>query len=42
MRYRTTIAGQGFAFDDLRQVMAAASPAPDQRQPLLRAVGQLQ
>lgn len=27
MRYRTTIAGQGFSFDDLRQVMAAASPA---------------
>src|ERR1700760_1415994 len=27
MRYRTTIAGQSFAFDDLRQVMALASPA---------------
>ena len=27
MRYRTTIAGQVFAFDDLKQVMAAASPA---------------
>ncbi|ATA54228.1 ethanolamine ammonia lyase large subunit [Variovorax boronicumulans] len=27
MRYRTTIAGQGFAFDDLRQVLACASPA---------------
>jgi ethanolamine ammonia-lyase large subunit len=27
MLYRTTIAGQVFAFDDLRQVMAAASPA---------------
>ncbi len=27
MRYRTTIAGQVFAFDDLRQVMACASPA---------------
>ena len=27
MRYRTTIAGQVFAFDDLRQVMAFASPA---------------
>ncbi len=27
MRYRTTIAGQVFAFDDLRQVMAVASPA---------------
>lgn len=26
MRYRTTIAGQGFAFDDLRQVLACASP----------------
>ncbi|QNP59160.1 ethanolamine ammonia-lyase subunit EutB [Paenacidovorax monticola] len=26
MRYRTTIAGQVFAFDDLRQVMACASP----------------
>ena len=27
MRYRTTIAGQVFAFDDLKQVMAVASPA---------------
>jgi ethanolamine ammonia-lyase large subunit len=27
MRYRTTIAGQVFDFDDLRQVMAFASPA---------------
>ena len=27
MRYRTTIAGQVFEFDDLRQVMAVASPA---------------
>ena len=27
MRYRTTIDGQVFAFDDLRQVMACASPA---------------
>jgi len=27
MRYRTTIAGQGFTFDDLRQVLACASPA---------------
>lgn len=27
MRYRTTLAGQVFAFDDLRQVMACASPA---------------
>ncbi|KQP15025.1 ethanolamine ammonia-lyase subunit EutB [Pseudorhodoferax sp. Leaf267] len=27
MRYRTTIATQVFAFDDLRQVMACASPA---------------
>ena len=27
MRYRTTIASQVFAFDDLRQVMAMASPA---------------
>ena len=27
MRYRTTIAGQVFAFDDLKQVMAIASPA---------------
>ncbi|KQP37054.1 ethanolamine ammonia-lyase subunit EutB [Pseudorhodoferax sp. Leaf274] len=27
MRYRTTIAHQVFAFDDLRQVMACASPA---------------
>jgi ethanolamine ammonia-lyase large subunit len=27
MLYRTTIAGQVFAFDDLRQVMAVASPA---------------
>jgi ethanolamine ammonia-lyase large subunit len=26
MRYHTTIASQGFAFDDLRQVMAMASP----------------
>jgi ethanolamine ammonia-lyase large subunit len=27
MRYRTTIAGQVFSFDDLKQVMAVASPA---------------
>ncbi|MGJ7579400.1 ethanolamine ammonia-lyase subunit EutB [Variovorax sp. RHLX14] len=27
MRYRTTIAGQVFAFDDLKQVMSFASPA---------------
>ena len=27
MRYRTTIQSQSFAFDDLRQVMACASPA---------------
>ncbi|MCZ2496500.1 ethanolamine ammonia-lyase subunit EutB [Xylophilus sp. Kf1] len=27
MRYRTTLSGQVFAFDDLRQVMAFASPA---------------
>ncbi|MDZ4360767.1 MAG: ethanolamine ammonia-lyase subunit EutB [Variovorax sp.] len=27
MRYRTTIAGQVFTFDDLRQVLACASPA---------------
>lgn len=27
MRYRTTITGQVFAFDDLKQVMAVASPA---------------
>jgi ethanolamine ammonia-lyase large subunit len=27
MRYRTTIAGQVFTFDDLKQVMAVASPA---------------
>ena len=27
MLYRTTFAGQGYAFEDLRQVMAFASPA---------------
>ena len=27
MRYHTTLGGQGFAFEDLRQVMAMASPA---------------
>ena len=27
MRYRTTIAGQVFDFEDLKQVMAIASPA---------------
>ena len=27
MRYHTTLGGQGHAFDDLRQVMAHASPA---------------
>jgi hypothetical protein len=33
MLYRTTIAGQVFAFDDLRQVMAFASPARSGRLP---------